>query len=232
MDWNSFLYAFMIAIVTGGLSILGVVLTLRQNNKQLMLQMKEKIEDKQQAIIDNRPELEIISHKEYFNESGYFEDEDTQIDALFIYQKLPIEKYNKKENFARVEYVFRNIGKSVIESVDLLACNNMVNLVNISSKKISLCENSLFDFKKHIIYSVKKIHTGDTIKVRIWYHKDHIIESSGISYLLQLILKSFDKRYWYQNFGAPDCILEESELLKDKRKYYKEILMQGCGKEL
>lgn len=59
---QTLIISIITAITTGVLSILGVVLTLRQNNKQLRLQMKLQQEEKLQLIIDNRPELEIVGY--------------------------------------------------------------------------------------------------------------------------------------------------------------------------
>ena len=58
MPWES----IIVALITGTLSILGVVLTLRQNNKQLIIERQERREEKIQKIWDTRPELEIVNY--------------------------------------------------------------------------------------------------------------------------------------------------------------------------
>ena len=62
---QTLIISILSAVVAGALSILGVVLTLRQNNKQLILERQERSEEKIQKIWDTRPELEIIDCKKY-----------------------------------------------------------------------------------------------------------------------------------------------------------------------
>ena len=107
------------ALVAGFLSIFGVVLTLRQNNRQLQAQLDERKEEKIQKIIDDRPEFEIVERKCSFDKLGYVKDDTVDIDCMVtLYnEKYSINDFN--ENLVMVEYVLKNTGRSKIEFVDL-----------------------------------------------------------------------------------------------------------------
>jgi len=215
------LYSIITGVLTGGFSILGIWLTLRQTRKQNEQDRLDKIQERKQTIIDNRPEFEIISHKTYFDETGYFEDNSFHLDVLMFFKNVNHEIYNHKEDFTRVEYEIRNIGNSLVEYVEFMSYSKNLALFNLASKTDNNIENTIFDTHNYVSYYGKKVRQNDTLKIRLWYHKDAIMENF-ISNLTGIGFKSFDKRYWVQNLNAPRALLEES-VLKTELEYDKKV---------
>lgn len=208
------------SLLVGLLSLAGVMITLRSNNKNILAEKEERKQEKMQNIIDNRPELEVISYKTFFDEPGYFEDDDFQLDILMAFEEFGEKTYSDMTKFVRVEYELKNIGRGIIEYIDFISFNHNLYLFNLSKDKNNNLENTIFDRHTYIEYYTKKLHQNDTIKIRLWYHKDAVKESltnnfTGIGF------KSFDKRYWLQNLNAPRALLEESEMYSEKRYFDK-----------
>lgn len=217
-----FVYSIITGVLTGGFSILGIWLTLRQTRNQKEQERLDEMQEKSQAIIDNRPEFEIISHKTYFNETGYFKDDTAQIDVLMCFTNVQPKLYEHEEDFTRVEYIIKNIGKSLVEYVEIMSYSEDLRLYNMASKTYNNIENTIFDAHNHISYFGKRIRKNETLKMRLWYHKDAILEHS-IMNLTGIGFKSFDKRYWIQNLNAPRAVLEES-VLASETEYNRKVI--------
>lgn len=212
------------ALVAGFLSIFGVVLTLRQNNKQLQAQLDERKEEKQQKIIDNRPEFEIVERKCFFDKMGYTKDDTVDIDCMAT---LYGEKYSKndfKENLVMVEYILKNVGQSKVEFLDLCFYDNEVELLDMTRNDIDkfIANPDMFPTTTFFRYAGRKIHHNEEIKIRIWYRANNVIRRKYISYPSFIGIKSFDKRFWYQNFDAPYDGLEDSTLI-DHKEYFRTL---------
>lgn len=211
-----FLYSIIGGIITGVVSLIGIIVTYRFNKKNLAISEKEKRIKEYDSIIENRPEFELTSYKTFFDKPGYFEDASFDFDILMVFDNVKNKDvYNKKEEFVRVEYELKNIGKSLIECVDVISILNHLYLFNLSNNKINSLENTIFDAYKSVLYYGRKIRNGDRIKIRLWYHKD-VIQESLINNALMIGCKSFNKKYWRQNLNAPRGLLEESELIGEK----------------
>ena len=209
------------SLTTGILAIFGVVLTLRQSNKHLALEMKERQEDKKQAIIDNRPEFEILNRECCFSETAYFSADDVDIDVMVT---LYGEKYKKSDfdnHLCFVEYTLKNVGLSKVEFLDLCFYNNSVELLDMTRGDINrFCDNpDGFPTTTYMRYSGPKVKHNEEIKIRIWYRSNNIIRRQLVSYPSFIGIMSFDKRYWCQNFDTPYDGLEDSVLI-DEKKYY------------
>lgn len=215
---QTLIISIITAITTGVLSILGVVLTLRQNNKQLRLHMKLQQKEKLQQIIDNRPELEIVDYKlTEINEFDY-SNEIYHLDCI-IQPTLNITATEApKYEWRQVIYTLKNIGNGIIEFLDLIPLQ--IGSYFYDLRKTN--ETKGFDLKvltklgnKCVTYYGDKIRQDETIKIRILYLKHNeprnfLVVSGCIAY------KSFNKKYWRQNFHIPSKVLEESILISEK----------------
>lgn len=212
MPWESIL----VALITGVLSILGVVLTLRQNNKQLIIERQERREEKFQKIWDTRPELEIIDCKKYPLTKDYLVDDNYYFECILFRDNE--QELSNPEDWFFVEYTLKNIGKEMIEYLDFiplqygLYCGNLKlyfssNIFEIASLKRNK--------QKNLTYYGNKIRTNDTFKVRVLFLKD--FEPRNFPTVSCCIaFKSFNKKYWRQNFYVPSKTLEESVLITEK----------------
>lgn len=207
--------------ITGILAFFGVALTLKQNNKQSSLQMKERQEDKKQAMIDNRPEFEIVNRKCSFLETGYISSDDIDIDVMATIYGERYSKSDFERKLCFVEYTLRNIGLSRVEFLDLYFYDNNVELLDMTRSDIDrfIDNPNCFPTTTYMRYAGAKVKHNDEIKIRIWYRSNNIIRRQFASYPSFIGIKAFDKRYWYQNFDTPYDGLEDSVLL-DEKKYY------------
>ena len=109
---QTLIISILSAVVAGALSIIGVVLTLRQNNKQLIIERRERREEKVQKIWDTRPELEIVDYKQFEIENYSAEhllyNKDCIFDCIMLRFKDMTE--SKDADFVVVEYTLKNIG--------------------------------------------------------------------------------------------------------------------------
>lgn len=210
------------SLVTGLLAILGVVLTLRQNNKQLQLQQQERAEEKKQKIINERPEFEIVDMQRNFTERGYEPDDSFDIDCMAT---LYGERYTKEDFDSRlisVEYTLKNVGKGKVEFIDLCFYNNEIELLDMTRKDIDkfISHPQSFPTTPYMRYAGMKVHHNQDIKIRIWYRSNNLIKRKLFSYPSFIGCMAFDKRYWKQNFDTPYDGIEDSTLL-DENEYYK-----------
>lgn len=209
------------ASVTGLLAILGVVLTLRQNNKQLQLQREERREEKKQKIIDERPEFEIVDMKCDFSERGYEPDNTFDIDCMVTLFEGKYCKEDFEKKLISVEYTLKNIGKAKVEFVDLCFYNNEIELLDITRNDIDefILDPKSFSTTSYVRYAGRKVHHDEEIRIRIWYRSNNIIKRHFISYQCFIGCMAFDKRYWKQNFDAPYDGIEDSTLLSEEEYY-------------
>ena len=213
---QTLIISIITAVTTGILSILGVVLTLRQNNKQMLLQMKLQQEEKWQNIIDNRPEFEIIGYEDNalsLNET--ISSENCKIECL-ISPRLT--SGDKERGWRRVKYTLKNIGKGTIEFIDLIPLQRGVyfyDLQNMGNNKKYEIEALREKEEKCITYYGDKIKNGNEIDIAIWY----MVEKKPTNFPVVsgcIAFKSFNKKYWRQNFHIPSKVLEESTLITQK----------------
>ncbi len=209
------------SLVTGILAIFGVVLTLRQNNRQMFLQIQERQEDKKQAIIDNRPEFEILERRCCFTETGFVPSNDMDIDVMATIYGQKYLKSDFENRLYYVEYTLQNIGVGRVEFLDLYFYDNNVELLDMTRNDIEkfISNPGTFPTTTYIRYAGPKVKHNETIKIRIWYKSDSVVRRQFVSYPSFIGIKSFDKRYWYQNFDTPYDGLEDSVLL-DEREYF------------
>lgn len=213
---QTLIISIITAVTTGILSILGVVLTLRQNNKQMQLQMKLQQEEKWQNIIDNRPEFEIIEYEDNaLNLGEKIISENCKIECI-ISPKLT--SSDKEKEWRRVKYTLKNIGKGTIEFIDLIPLQRGVYFYDFqktgNNRKFGI-ETLREKEEKCITYYGDKIGSEKEINIIIWY----MVEKTPTNFPVVsgcIAFKSFDKKYWRQNFHIPSKVLEESILITEK----------------
>lgn len=217
---QTLIISILSAVVAGALSIIGVVLTLRQNNKQITLDRKERDSERVQKIWDTRPELEIVDYKQFEIENYSAEhllyNKDCIFDCMMMRHVDILE--SKDADFVVVEYTLKNIGAEMIEYLDFVPLQRGLFFADLKKYyKKEKFDIELFKDKatKCITYYEDKIRQGDTKVIRVAYLKDKQPKnfptiSCCIAY------KSFNKKYWRQNFHVPSKTLEESVLISEQ----------------
>ena len=217
---QTLIISILSAVVAGALSIVGVVLTLRQNNKQLIIERRERREEKVQKIWDTRPELEIVDYKQFEIENYSAEhllyNKDCIFDCIMFRYKDVTE--SKDADFVVVEYTLKNIGAEMIEYLDFVPLQRGLYCLDLKKYyKKEKFDIELFKDKatKCMTYYEDKIRQGDTKVIRVAYLKDkQPINFPTISCCIAY--KSFNKKYWRQNFYVPSKTLEESVLISEQ----------------
>lgn len=226
-EWWQLVIAISGSIVTGAVSLIGVYLTLRHNEKLEQKRFAQTQRDKKQEIIENRPEFEICNWNFDPTERGYEPDDSVDIDCMLT---LYGEKYKKNDfenKLVCANYTIKNISSNVVEFVDLCFYNNQHELLNMKKADFArfIKDPDAYPTTTHIRYSGMKVKHNQEIKIRIWYRSNYVPQRF-ISYLCFIGCMSFDKRYWVQNLEAPFDGIEDSRFNAES-EYYSLIHRKG-----
>lgn len=226
-EWWQLVIAISGSIVTGIVSLVGVYITLRHNEKLEQKRFAQLQKDKQQEIIENRPEFEICSWNFDTTEKGYEPDDSVDIDCMLTLYGEKYKKTDFENKLVCANYTIKNISNNVVEFVDLCFYNNQYELLNMKKANIIKFakDPDAYSTTTYIRYSGMKVKHNQEIKVRIWYRVNNVPQRF-ISYLCFIGCRSFDKRYWIQNFEAPFDGIEDS-CLNTEREYYSLIHRKG-----
>lgn len=219
-EWWQLVIAISGSIVTGIVSLVGVYLTLRHNEKLEQKRFAQLQKDKQQEIIENRPEFEICSWNFDTTEKGYEPDDFIDIDCMLTLYGEKYKKTDFENKLVCANYTIKNISNNVVEFVDLCFYHDQYQLLNMKKADLDrfVTDPNGYLTSTHIRYSGMKVKHNQEINVRIWYRVNNVPQRI-ISYLCFIGCRSFDKRYWVQNFEAPFDGIEDS-CLKKESEYY------------
>lgn len=212
MEWITFAGSVLGGLIGGIFTFLGVKLTLRYEKEK-------EIKDAHLKTIETKPRFEIIDYLDFeATRDLKSNNQDCNVLLLSILDFIDDngrarffydENALNSNNLIFVEYVFKNTGFTEVE--DVRVASNLpksLSIVEFEKKEIYFYENML----NYVVYGEKRyIKPGQTIRIRVYYIKDQIIESL-ISYPLTLWLHDVNGKYWEQNFGSPRNDIETSRL--------------------
>ena len=197
----------ILASVLGGLvgglfTFLGVVMTIRYEERK-------RLSEKEEYIVRTCPRLEIVDFR---GEHVYEEDESAHITMIlckidnYDVTGRPSFYYDKRiinpKDWISVTYTLKNIGGTEIDHIYFTS--NLVK--NVSLFNISNGEN-MFSYHNHLLnYSVildKSIKPQESIKIKICYVTDRIIESNIGSAPVSIWLVDSNNNWWEQPLFAP-----------------------------
>ena len=198
-------------LIVGIFTVIGVKLTIRNEKRK-----EEKQERKEKY--NNKPEL-IVNKYETENE----EDLDVKLlvaqfevdkDVNFEYS----DKYENKNEYIFRDFIFKNIGKTPIESLDIVSTyKKNVSIFNSKNAEIFM-QSGLINYG----YTWdKKIFPGQELKVRLYFHKDILIRSA-ISCAFIIQFNDSNGMYWEQPFFENDY-----KLYSPREISYKEYHEKG-----
>ena len=167
-EWWQLVIAISGSIVTGVVSLVGVYLTLRHNEKLEQKRFAQLQKDKQQEIIENRPEFEICSWNFDTTEKGYEPDDSVDIDCMLTLHGEKYKKTDFENKLVCANYTIKNISNNVVEFVDLCFYNNQYELLNMKKANIIkfVKDPDAYSTTTYIRYSGMKVKHNQEIKVR------------------------------------------------------------------
>lgn len=183
-------------LIVGIFTVIGVGITLRhEKKKETRQERKEKY--------NNSPELIVNNYKTENNEDfdikllvARFEADEN---INFKYSK----EYKDKNEYICKDFIFKNIGKTSIESLDIVSTyKKNTSIFDIEYADIFMKNGSI---NYGYIYD-KKIFPGEELKIRLYFHKNIII-SSGMSCAFVIQFNDSNGVYWEQSFFENNCNL-------------------------
>lgn len=220
MELLNFLGSILGGLIGGIFTYLGVVLTIKHQEKIRKLDEEEKIKKAKEKEKLERPRLEIVSFKKLDNCGAMH-----QCDADFAVVILKILRYDvnphndrpcfyyderalKIDNLSYVNYTMKNIGMT--EIVDVCATINLpraATLVNYENLDFIIKEKML----NYDGYTTKRyIKPGETFSFRVYYINNQILGSSFGNPTITLWLYDINGNLWKQAISSPTCEIENS----------------------
>ena len=176
-------------------------------------------------IHKTRPEFDIVDYtaKSFFNSNKYGNDCDFELFVAAIntvrfsgrdYEVEYCGDIRNLDDWNYISYTIKNNGKTDI---------TYLTIVSNFKKRLSLFPTSFLVWEHHstnflnyyVAYDKRKIRSGESLVINIFYHKDYFVGGS-ISAPLSLVFKDDNGRTWSQALWAPDKKLYESRLLSNK----------------
>ena len=224
MDWTSILVSLLSSVIAAIIAGVFSVLIMKKQLKQTQQTIEEQ---KKKELLHNRPELEIVSYSPITEECGYSEldlNKTPHIDVFMCYDSQKSEnemrKIFEKSDWVHCEYVLRNVGIQSLYSVEIFSQTSGLVVFDLNEHHSSFPTYLIMN--SHAKYQRRRIHQGDTLLLRLWYHKNSIY-GDPFRNPITIILKDFDKNYWEQPINAPYDFLEESKQIppEERRKLLK-----------
>ena len=217
---NEIIIAIISAVVGGIVTLLTTLLLDRR---------KEKREDRLEArkerkeIFQNRPEMKIVSHKDYLSRVGYGIKQQCDIE-LFVAKIDHVTTGKKKhdiveahykeadlnsEEWCCVIYTFRNAGKTDISTLHIISHYQKDTCVFPSKYADQLAKGGALNYS---YCHDTKIRVGDSITVKLCYHKD-CVATGVISATMSIGMEDDNGRHWIQPLFAPlDKVYDSREI--------------------
>lgn len=170
-------------------------------------------------IHQTRPEMDIVEYKDFLSRPGYGIRQKCDIELFVAHiDHVSIKTNGKKgrkkrewvlahfhpENLNASEwccviYVFKNVGKTDISTTDII-CHYQKDTCIFSCEYAEkyMTDNVLNYSECHD----KKIRSGDTVSLKLCYHKDRIM-TGMISANMSIGMQDDNGRYWKQPLFAP-----------------------------
>lgn len=198
--------AILSAIISAIIATLTTLAVEKRKEKRHRIENDNK---EKKEIFENRPEYAIVDYKDYISRIGYGIKQECDLD-VFLTRIIGIERngridaiYQKEdfnpEEWCCVIYTLKNVGKTDI-SVSYIICHH---------KRTKVLLNSRFakDFldARCLNYSEscdRKIRVGETLTIKLCYHKDHVIISS-IDAILSVGMRDSNGHCWEQPLFVP-----------------------------
>lgn len=221
---NEIIIAIVSAVAGGVVTLLTTLLLDRRKEK-----CEDRLEAKklQREVFQTRPEMQIVDFKDYISRTGYGIKQKCDIELFVAHiEKTTVEgkkkravvyAHYKEEHLNPTEwccviYTFKNAGKTDISTMDIIWHFQQSSCIFPAGKARQWAESNLLNYS--YCYD-KKIRVGETVSMKICYHKDAIIPGL-FSAPMSIGMIDDDRRYWTQPLFAPQDKLYDSRSISPK----------------
>ena len=221
---NEIIIAIVSAVAGGVVTLLTtLVLDKRKEKREDRLEAKKL----QREVFQTRPEMQIVDFKDYISRTGYGIKQKCDIELFVAHiEKTIIEgkkkraivyaHYNEEHldpnEWCCVMYTFKNAGKTDISTMDTIWHFQQSSCIFPAGEARQWAEGNLLNYS--YCYD-KKIRAGETVTLKICYHKDAI--SPGMfSATISIGMIDDNDRYWTQPLFAPQDKLYDSRAISPK----------------
>lgn len=223
----------VIGAIVGGVFTLLVTLIVERHKERRTDRIEADREKKE--IFQTRPEIAVTECKDYLARVGYGIKQKCDIE-LFVAQIERVTTTGEKrhdvvyahysegdfnpDEWCCVIYKFENRGKTDISSLDII-CNYKKDTC------IFPCDSAQRRAAANVLsywycYD-KKIRIGETISVKLCYHKDRILLGM-FSAIMSVAMEDDNGRYWVQPLFAPT-----NKIYSSRQISYKEYREEICA---
>lgn len=179
-------------LIAGIFTVIGVIIT---NNFQ---KRNEKAREKKRKY-KNKAEL-VAEHGDF--------KEDNEIDMQLLVARFQADRelnfkysneYKNKEEYIFKDFVFKNIGKTPIEELEIFTTyQKCISIFRIQHTELYM-DNSFITY--HCMWD-KKIFPNQELKIRLYFHKDIIVFNT-----LVMQYRDSNGMWWEQSFFESDAKL-------------------------
>lgn len=169
----------VVSAILGGLVTFYVTLLI--NKRKERLDKKEKKDQEQKIAFVNRPEMAIVDYKDYISRIGYGIKQKNDIEIYMahidnisinnnLYVSYDMNQFDPKD-WCCVIYTFENKGKTDISYLDVICTYKKDTVIFPCSRAKEYAATQSLNYSWG--YD-KKIRVGETVTLKICYHKDKI----------------------------------------------------------
>lgn len=219
--------AIISALVGGFITFLFTIASDKRKEKR-----EDRLETKklQREAFQKRPEMQIIDFKDYISRPGYGIKQKCDIDIFVAHISNTTIDGDKKhqivnahycdddlktDDWCCVIYSLKNAGKTAISTLDIVCHFQQTTCIFPSSEVRQYMDGNILNYS--YCYD-RKIREGDTITLKLCYHKERIIP--GIfSAVMSIGMVDDNGKHWTQPLFAPQEKIYDSRLISAKEYY-------------
>lgn len=221
---NEIIIAIVSALIGGIITLLTTLaIEHRKEKRENRLEMKKH----QRELFQNRPEMQIVNFKDYISRVGYGVKQKCDIELFVAHiDSVTIDEKNKRavvnanyksehlnsDEWCCVIYTLKNAGKTDISTLDVFWNFQQSSCIFLADSARQWTEGKLL---KYSFCYDKKIRAGETVSLKICYHKDAIMPSMfSASFSIGMI--DDNGCYWSQPLFAPQNKIYDSRAISSK----------------
>lgn len=199
MNIENIINSIISGLISGAITIVGVLITIRNDNKWKRKEERKNIFKEKPKFSVQKAEDEAKADIQVLVAS--FECiKDDENGIQFVYDK----KLKKDKEIVSKDYIFENTGKSAAKYFSVIMNEKKHFSIFEYSRRKSWLESRFINY--YVLYDKKEIEPGQTIRLRLYRHKDENFSSYAYAGLSIYFTDEYGN-YWEQPFFNGDAKL-------------------------